>query len=413
MAASLQPGHGSPLRLEMVVPVFGETPAGGWTLFDNGAPWEAELQIPPTEVAAFAPRVAGLRLTAGSVRVALKASETLTRPHLDGTAEWRNGRLEFPAGWQAMEDMGAQVIFAGTKAVLEETRARMGEGIVEMAGSADFSDPRNVGWELLLRGEEARVYENDDLRLQGAVDLVARGSNKGGVVEGTFGLDGSAVRRGFEITPQLGAAAGADDEAGGAPWRVTLEPLATWELNVKMLAEDPLPVGRGGEGGSLRPELSWRGTLGEPLLLGTVQVDRLTVGFPVRGRLDLSGAVHFTRGKPWMPVLDLTGRGEAGLYDLQAGVFGPLEERRLLVSSAPPLTAEQIVLLLNTGVAPVPASTSELAPLTAEEKMRAEPSWLDLGRIRGLLGWGTEAEASEGERWSLGEEMLGYEWGWR
>jgi hypothetical protein len=63
-------------------------------------------------------------------------------------------------------------------------------------------------------------------------------------------------------------------------------------------------------------------------------------------------------------------------------------------------------------VAPVPAA-KDLAPLTPEEKMRAEPSWLDLGKIRGLLGWGTEVEKGEGERWSLGEDVLGYEWGWR
>jgi hypothetical protein len=412
VAASLQPGNGSPLRLQLAVPVFGETAAGGWTLFDEGAPWEAELEIPPTEVAAFAPRVAGLRMAAGSMRVALKASETLARPHLDGTVEWRNGRLEFPAGWQAMEDIEAQVLFAGTQAVLEETRGRMGAGTVEVAGRADFSDHRDVGWEVLLRGEDARVYENDDLRLQGAVDLVARGNNQGGVVEGTFGLDGGAVRRGMEIIPQLGAASGADDEAGGAPWRVTSEPLSAWQLNVRMRAEEPLPVGREGEGGLLRPELSLRGTLGEPLLLGTVRVERLTVGFPVRGRLDLSGAVHFTRVKPWMPVLDLTGRGEAGPYDLRAGAFGPMGERRLLLLSQPPLKSEQIVLLLTAGVVPVPLA-ADFTLLTPEAKMQAQPSWWDLEKIRGLLGWGRRVTDAETEEWSLGGEVLSYDWAWR
>jgi hypothetical protein len=126
------------------------------------------------------------------------------------------------------------------------------------------------------------------------------------------------------------------------------------------------------------------------------------------------GRVHFTKEKPWMPVLDLEGAATAGPYDLRAGFFGPLDERRLLLSSAPPLAAEQLVLLLTTGVSPVPVA-QDPAPLTPEGKLQAEPSWLDMERISGLLGWGTETVAKEGaaEQWSLSGEVLSYEWGWK
>ena len=113
-------------------------------------------------------------------------------------------------------------------------------------------------------------------------------------------------------------------------------------------------------------------------------------------------------------MLDLTGAGEAGPYDIRAGLFGPLDERKLLLSSAPPLTTEQIVLLLTTGVSPDPTTGAALAPLSAEQRMNTEPSWLDLDKVRGLLGWGTAApdEAAPSE-WSLGQEAVGYDWSWR
>ena len=115
-----------------------------------------------------------------------------------------------------------------------------------------------------------------------------------------------------------------------------------------------------------------------------------------------------------MPVMDLAGAGEAGPYDIRAGIFGPLDERKLLLSSAPPLTTEQIVLLLTTGMAPLPAASGEIASPTAEQKMSSEPSWLDLDKVRGLLGWGTAAPvATEPVEWSLGSEPVGYEWSWR
>lgn len=410
VAAAWQPGGGRPWRLEMKLPMLGQTADGGWTLLDAGEPWEAELEIPPTDVAPLAPRVAGMRATAGSLRAELRGAGTTERPQLDGTVEWKDGRVEWAPSWSALEQFEGRAVFAGTGAVFEEARATLGGGTVGLAGGVDFTDRRNLAWELLWRGEEARIYEDENVRVQGAIDIGARGNRDGGNIRGTLGLDGSAVLRGLVVTPQLGAVRGPE---ASAPFRVTSGPWRDWALEVKLGASQALVVGREGEGGAVVPELFLRGTPSAPLLSGTVRVDRLAVGFPARGRIDLSGAVHFTREKPWSPVLDLTGRGEAGPYDLRAGAFGPLGERRLLVSAAPPLTAEQIVLLLNTGVAPVPATASEVAALTPEEKMQAEPSWLDLGRIRGLLGWGTAGEDGAAEQWSLGEDVLGYEWAWR
>ncbi|MGA0849425.1 MAG: hypothetical protein ACO3RX_05690, partial [Chthoniobacterales bacterium] len=151
----------------------------------------------------------------------------------------------------------------------------------------------------------------------------------------------------------------------------------------------------------------------KPLLLGTVAAEQLQLTWPSGAGLTVAGRVGFTRGKPWMPVLDLTGAGRAGVYDILAGVFGPLGERRLLLSSSPPLATEQIVLLLTTGVSPVPVPPA--ASATPEDKLTAEPSWLELDSIRGLLGWSADGEASGGESAaiSLGGAAAGYEWSWR
>ena len=176
-----------------------------------------------------------------------------------------------------------------------------------------------------------------------------------------------------------------------------------------------MAIGPKGPEGSLAPDLYLQGTVGDPLLLGTIGVDRLQVVWPSEAKLAVAGRMHFTREKPWIPVLDLTGAGEAGPYDIRAGVFGPIDERKLLLSSAPPLTTEQIVLLLTTGVSPVPSAVDETAVLTPEQKMTSEPTWLDLDKVRGLLGWGTDSppDRSSSAEWSLGGEAVGYEWSWR
>jgi translocation and assembly module TamB len=310
-----------------------------------------------------------------------------------------------------MEDVETKIVFSADQAVFEQTRGRMGEGTFGLAGKVTFSDWRNPRWEAQLRGTNLSLYTNENMLLKAAPDLAANGTEESGTIKGTLGLEGSAVRRALAVTPQLLAAA-----AETTPEAVPSAPAQpdVWTLDLKLTSTTPIPVGADGAAGSLVPDLYLQGTVQEPLLVGTIHADKLEVVWPSGAKLATAGRVHFTAAKPWIPVLDLAGAGEAGAYDIRAGIFGPLDERKLLLSSAPPLTTEQIVLLLTTGVSPAPAATPDMIPPTAEQKMNTEPSWLDLDKVRGLLGWGTqspsEAEAAE---WSLGREAVGYEWSWR
>ena len=72
-------------------------------------------------------------------------------------------------------------------------------------------------------------------------------------------------------------------------------------------------------------------------------------------------------------------------------------------------------MLLTTGANPSPAPAPDLAPMTPEAKMEAEPTWLDLDKIRGLFGWWTDAVAEDdaAAEWSLGDKTVGFGWAWQ
>ena len=413
IGAKFQPDGSAAATLQAELPILGKLEGGGWTLIDQSQPWSAQLDIPPTDLARFSPKAGGMTFDRGLLRVKLRAGATPAAPLVEGSLEWRDGRISFPGDWLPIEAVQARAVFAGTKASLEETSAKMGEGILGARGSVDFMDRHNPGWEILLQGEGLSIYENDHLLLRGKGGLEARGNRQDGEVKGAIDLVGSEVRRTIVLTPRLGLEpAGA---AGIAPLRVVLEPFAGWKLDLKTGSSAPLRAGPAEGGGLLEPDLYLQGTLGEPLLLGTLRGANLPVTFPSRGKLAAAGALHFTREQPWVAVLDLVGAGEAGPYDIRAGAFGPIAAPKLFLSALPPLTTEQIVMLLTTGVAPVPASAPEPAPLTPEAKMEAEPAWLALEKIRGLFGWGTDAALEEktASEWSLGGEPVGFEWAWQ
>ena len=412
VGAKFQPDGSAAVTLQADCPVLGEVAGGGWTLIDQTKPWNVQLEIPPTDLARFSPRIGGVNFDRGLLRGKLQVGATPAAPVIEGSLEWKDGRISFPGDWSPVEAVQAKAVLAGTQAVLEVTSAKIGQGTLGVTGSVDLADRRNPRCEILLRGEGLSLYEDDHLLLRGKADLEARGNREGGEVKGMVDLDGSEVRRGIVLTPQLDPVPAA---AAVVPLRVTLTPFTGWKLDLKTGSATPLRAGPAEGGGSLEPDLYLQGTLGEPLLLGTLRVANLPVTFPSRGKLAAAGAVHFTREQPWVAVLDLVGVGAAGPYDIRAGAFGPLAAQKLFLATVPPLTREQIVMLLTTGANPSPAPAPDLAPMTPEAKMEAEPAWLDLDKIRGLFGWGTDAVAEDetAAEWSLGEETVGFGWGWQ
>ncbi len=406
----LLPSGSDEIKIQTDLPLIGELPGGGWSLIDHGKAWNASLELPSTDLARFAPTILGAVFAGGTVSGNVHLTGTPSAPQTEGAIVWEDGRISFPVPWSPVENIGSKIVFHGSEAVLEETRGSMGEGTFDLSGKIGLANPRDPQWEGLLRGKNLSLYSDENLALQGTPDLAMRGNKASGEIKGTLALDGSAVLRGLTVTPQLAAPAPAGEPAVAA---ATEAPSASWTLDLQMSSAAPVPVGPQGADGKLVPDLYLQGTVTKPLLLGTIAAEQLQLTLPSGGGLTVAGRVDFTRGKPWMPVLDLTGAGRAGAYDILAGVFGPLGERRLLLSSSPPLATEQIVLLLTTGVSPVPVPPA--ASATPEDKLTAEPSWLELDSIRGLLGWSADGEASGGESAaiSLGGAAAGYEWSWR
>lgn len=385
MKGGLRPRGSNALNFRAEVPLIGREPAGTWTLIDTAEPWDVLLELPGADLAQFAPAFAGAVFDRGMLAGKIRLTGSPSTPQAEGSFQWKGGRVSFPGAWVPMADVHAGLAFKAGEVTLEDARGRMGEGTFALAGKVDFSDPRNPSGELRLKGENLEIYADRHLRLRAAADLAARGAKSSGEIAGSLGLDGSAVPRSLRITPRLDSASPSEDRATSPP---QARPWGKWTLDLKITSSAPIPVGPGGTAGSLSPDLYLQGTVAEPLLLGTVLAERLQVGWPSGAGLVAGGRVHFTKEKPWMPVLDLAGAGAAGAYEIRAGVFGPLADAQLLLSSVPPLGPEQMVVLLTTGEAPVTAGR-EAAPSTPEEKLGAEPSWLDLDKVRGLLGWGT------------------------
>jgi hypothetical protein len=410
--AKLTPKGSKPLVLDAVLPLSPQAVAGGSGVFDRVAPWDIRVEVPNTRVGLFALKPFSHALPDGTVQASVRASQTMADPRFEGFVAWDEVRWQLTGGWTPWQNMKGRVAFSGTKATIEEARADVGSGRLQFDGGADFKDFGNPAWDLRIQGKELPLFESETFRLQASADLHARGEDTAGELTGSLDLTGSAVLKGVALDPGLQATtAGNLSPVPG----VTAGSFDDWKINVKVAASTLIPVGGVAGSGELAPDLYLLGTLGSPLLLGSVHVTDFQIGLPSQAVLQAGGAIHFTREFPWRPVLDLAGTSRIGDHEVRAGAFGPLDEKRLFLSTDPPLTLAQLVILLDTGIAPTAETADQVAALTPGAGLSKAP-WLDLEKIRGLLGWGEEVpQAKDG----LGGELLrsgeavSYDWSWR
>jgi translocation and assembly module TamB len=76
------------------------------------------------------------------------------------------------------------------------------------------------------------------------------------------------------------------------------------------------------------------------------------VQFPFGNLTVDRGYVSLTSENPYRPALFITASGYTYGYSIKMEVTGPADEPRMTFSSTPPLTSEQIVLMLTAGELP-------------------------------------------------------------
>jgi len=104
--------------------------------------------------------------------------------------------------------------------------------------------------------------------------------------------------------------------------------------------------------GEVSVSLDLRGDLGEPLALGDVRIASGNITFPFATLAVKQGFVTLGSANPYAPQLFITAAGRAYAYDLRVEVSGSAESPVLEFTSVPPLTSEQILLMVTTGQVP-------------------------------------------------------------
>jgi translocation and assembly module TamB len=130
------------------------------------------------------------------------------------------------------------------------------------------------------------------------------------------------------------------------------QPWAGWRLNLNVEGDRFLrirsPLFRGVASTTLKLE----GTLKEPMALGEARINSGMITFPFGSLNVQQGFVTLTSDNPYRPNLLVNAEAQRLGYDIRMEATGPADQPVVLFSSTPPLSSEQILMMLTTGQVP-------------------------------------------------------------
>ena len=99
------------------------------------------------------------------------------------------------------------------------------------------------------------------------------------------------------------------------------------------------------------------------------------------------GHVDFLPDSPWTPLLDVRGTARISGVDVQAYAFGPLNEKKLILRSEPPLSQGSLVRLLSGGLAAGGRTSADPGAHFPAISLAGKPDWRSTyaGGIMSLL----------------------------
>jgi len=162
--------------------------------------------------------------------------------------------------------------------------------------------------------------------------------------------------------------------------------VADWRLGVSVQGERFMKVRTPLFNGEVSANLKLQGTLKDPIALGDLRINSGSVRFPF-GSLEVQqGLVNLTSQDPYRPQLSVSAASKQFGYDIRMDVSGPVDAPVIQFNSTPPLSSEQILLMVTAGQ--LPQGTFTLTP-----QQRAQTVALFFGRdLLSKLGVGDQGQ---------------------
>lgn len=355
---------------------------------------QARLEIPEADLAAVAKIAPKWVAPTGRAQVSLAVAPPM---RVTGLVRIRDASTRPLGPLGVLQEVTADLEFKQQRLEVERVEARAGGQPVTLTGWAELADGEGLRLNLALRGKNLPFVRQAGLLLRGDVDLqvasvdrhVIKVSGKTTLRDSLFLTDvRSLIPRG-----------GPRSAPGRRPpyFSVTAPPFSAWLLDVEVSGPRFLRIRAPLMTGVASAHFQLSGTLAEPRALGEATVDEGQISLPFATLSVQQGEVTLTQADPFDPRIDLVAVSRRLGYDVRMELAGTASNPSLTFSSSPPLSSEQVLLMVMAGESP----QNEITFSGSQRAMR-------LGTYLGqsLLGQiGTDTDRAERFSLSVGERV--------
>ncbi len=249
-----------------------------------------------------------------------------------------------------IRDIEATVKFSGRRATISQFTGRIGGREVSMTGHFELPESGEPQFDLRLRGDNVPLVYQPGLLLRSDFNLqLAQAGPQPANVSGEVTLRDGLYLQDLKALVPTGRA----EPLGRPPYfSVEEKPFADWKLNLKVHGDRFLRVRTPYFRGVVSADFQIKGDLEEPQALGEARINSGLVRFPFGTLRVDQGHASLTSDQPYEPQLLATASSRVYGYNIKMEITGTASAPFLSFSSTPPLTSEQILLMLAAGELP-------------------------------------------------------------
>ena len=316
-------------------------------------PIQAKAAMAPSSMAFVTQYVPAIENLQGTLGFDVGVEGTLEKPAFTGGAKAAIQSIRFrSSSIPSVRNLDLTAAFRDNVLTLNQIHGDLAGGPLTAGGTINLTKFAEPVFDLKLQGRSILMVRNDTVIVRSDFDLAVKGPLTAADVTGTVGITDSRFFREIDILPinLPGRPAPAVPDK-----RTDLSfpepPLRDWKFNVSIKTLDAFRITGNLANGEVTIDLNLGGTGLAPTLDGMVQIYHLRASLPF-SRLDIDyGNIYFSKDLPPLnPILDLRGKSKVRDYDIDAYIWGDLLKPQTLFLSQPPLTQEDILTLLATGV---------------------------------------------------------------
>jgi autotransporter translocation and assembly factor TamB len=302
--------------------------------------------------------IAGLRRVSGRLEADVTIKGPIADPAITATVRLTDGEMRPDMNVPSIQMLNLEVAASPRGVQIQTFTGQLGGAAFHITGSVTRDGEIGTFADLRLFGENLLFYRSEEMMLRADTDLAVKGPLSRLAVTGGLNISDGRLVKYFDLLSTLRESSKPKTDSGFQLFSFRRPPLRDMQLDVSITSRTPFAIRNNLTRGAVRPELKLGGSGEAPVLSGKVYVDPTVLILPTGRIVFESGIILFDANHPDRPTLELIGESRLLGYDITVLVEGPYNEPIVTLSSVPPLSNEELLLLVIAGKHPKPSGGS-------------------------------------------------------